>query len=265
MDIKFIEITKESKKFETISFSTKFKEFKHNHTIGEKIYLDRNILSIDHSLYGKDKRSTIKIWRQNCKTIRKTYKFLCRIIHWLRQKDQLFDGTFYVNTKSKLNNNDFMLEKMLDLKFKRLHFFRLTQSLEIGCEFLKKESTLNNMCDFKSNVCTNFRAKGQNRDVGCCSKKCKFCAPSECKQINISCRLYLCNFLIEKGYYFDHLSLPVFKQNLSLFDRIVTRGVLFMSTKACFRFAWIVRLLTCILLLSIILLPSISIVKFLIT
>ncbi len=248
MDIKFIETNEVPEHSDRIAQTTTLQDFIKNHAMGKPIYLEREILSIDHSLYSKDKKSTINIWRNNNKKIIKTYKFLIKLIRWLQHNDQIFDGTFYVNTKNKLNNNDFMLEKMLDLKFKCPHFCRLTKSLEIACDFLKKESNLNNMCDFKENVCINFRNNGQNRTVGCCSKKCKFCAPAECPQKNISCRLFICEFLVNKGYYFDHMSLPIFKQNLFLLERIATRNVYFMSTKTCSRLIWTVRISTLVAL-----------------
>lgn len=265
MNIKFYPITQQPNNYEIISQSTTIKDFKHNHKVGKPIYLSKKVLLITYSLYGKNKDATLRIWQKNCKDVRKTYKFLAKIIKWLKRNDPKFDGTFYVNVNDKLNNNEFMLEKMLDLKFTRPHFFRLTQSLSIACDFLNKENTLNNMCDFKNNICINYRTNGQNRTVGCCSKKCRFCTSAPCQQKNISCKLFMCELLVKKGYYFNTFSIPVLRQNLSLVDRIATHAVLFRSTKECFRFAWFARIATCLVMLSVIFKPLFELIKFLIS
>lgn len=246
MEIQFLETNDNLDNYFKITKNTTYKEFIKTYKIGSKIYLSKNFLNISNSLYGNNKKETIKINKENCKQIIKKYKMLTKIIKWLKKNYKSFSGKFYVNTRNKQNNNDYMLLSMLQLKFTKPHFFRLSESLTIACNYLSCENALNNMCDFKNDICVNYRNKKTERRGGCCSTKCKFCSEGICKEKNISCKLFMCDYLKEKGYYFSPHTIPVLKQNLTYIDRLATHAVLFRSTKQCFKFAWFVRISSCI-------------------
>ena len=221
------------------------KNLKENLKSCEAIKIDFAALNLDKKLYGSNKKESIEIQRENCKQIVKLYKRCKRVVAILKRKKFNFGGTFFVeNLEQKKNNNDFMLCAMLETRFNTFVFNRLAQSIIFACDYLDKENGMNNMCDFKDNQCVCHREKGKKGTTGCCPSFCKFTKSGVCKIKNLSCKIFMCDFLEERGYYFSPHGVPIMKVHMSVFERLASFGMLCRTTKKTIVQMWLIRLLT---------------------
>ena len=217
-----------------------------------KLELDFDFLSLGTKLYKSNKKETIVVQKENCKKVINVYKALCKIIRIAKRKKYDFNGTFVVkNLNAKQNNNDFLIESLLSLKYNTLPFARLNKSVLYTCDFLDKENSMHNMCDFHDNKCAKHRARGFERSTGCCPASCKFMDNCPCKTKNLSCKLIMCDYLVNMGYYFTPHTIPILKKHLTFFERVASIGMFFKSTKRTYLFMWNVRILSALILLAI--------------
>ncbi len=249
MELK-IEILKESieeKIFLINNRSFTRKEVKDAHKCNKIFVIDNEFLNIDQKIYGENKKGTIKIQKENSKKVVSVYKSLCKIIGALRPKKYGFSGTFYVkDLDKKQNNNDYLVLSLLNLKYNTFIFSRLSKSIIYACEYLDRENALHNMCDFHDNKCAKHRARGFERSTGCCPSSCKFMDNCPCKTKNLSCKLIMCDYLIEQGYYFTPHTIPILTRHMTFIERVTATGMFFKSTKRTFWFMRIVRFLLCL-------------------
>ena len=102
-----------------------------------------------------------------------------------------------IEKKDELNN----IVKILNTKGRRN-----TYSLvyDYSCDVLDNEFACNNLCDFKNNTCISNRVK-QSKTRSCCEERnkgiCKHFNKKEkrCSIKSISCKLFVCPYLIKKG------------------------------------------------------------------
>ena len=163
-------------------------------------------------------------------------------------------------SKNKKNNNDFMLACMLDTKFNVSPFKRLEKAYSYACDYIDLENSTNKMCDFKDNKCTKHREVGILKSTGCCPSFCKYTRAGACVQKNLSCKIFMCDYLIEKGLYFSPNFIPILKLHFTPIERASSFGMLCRSTKKAIGQLWGIRifsgtflLVLCAFMLSIIL------------
>ena len=159
-------------------------------------------------------------------------------------KRKLFGGVIYTDKlNQKKNNNDFMLAEMLNVSLcsKR---GRLEKTIGVASDYLLIENNLNNMCDFKDNLCAKHRnIKQQNESYsGCCPKRCKFSEIGICTEKCLACKIFMCNYLIEKGYFFDVHGIAILRLRLTFLERLSIIGLLFTSLKTTTLYVKLVRL-----------------------
>lgn len=210
----------------------------------EGFEIDESALNLGICLYGKTKRESIEIQRQNCKKILSLYDVCVKLIKFLKRKKYEFDGVFYVkNLTNKKNNNDFMLISMLDVKFNVGFFGKLSASYTYAATYLDKENSLNKMCDFRDNQCTKYRDLNKERSTGCCSKViCKYTCNAPCPTWNLACKIIMCDYLIEKkGYYFTPHTIPIMRKNFSFLERCFSIGQLCRTKKKALFELWLMR------------------------
>lgn len=206
--------------------------------------IEYNCLNLGTKLYGNNKEETKKIQSANCKTMIKIYRKIAKIIKISKRHKINFNNTFYIkNLTEKKNNNDFQLKLMLDLRFNNNVFTRYTKSILYACKYLDNELKTENMCDFRDNKCIKHRYRNFDRNTGCCPSNCKFLDCKGCKTQNLSCKLILCDYLIEKGFYFSPTTLPILAIQMNYIERIFTWGMFFKSTKKTYGFMRLVRVL----------------------
>ena len=216
-------------------------------------------LNLGKKLYGSSKSETVKIQKDNCKLILKFYKKILRKAIIILQKKNLFFGEIYVeNLSKKQNNNDFMIESLIIVDFYRFnHHDKIKTAYECAADFLDKENAMNKMCDFRKNKCKKYREKNIDRTIGCCQEHCKLLVPGKsCVHKNLSCKILMCDYLVQKGYYFTPYTLPVLRKNLTPLQILIASGSFFRTSDEALKRFWIVRLFWCasaILLLAIIL------------
>lgn len=207
--------------------------------LSNQLLLDAGLLGLSFSLYGKTKQESIKIQKNSSKNLIKLYRICKKVIKSLG----VSEITFYAyGLKNKKNNNDFMLIAMLETGFaKRTDRFKL--AYESACEFLDKENSLNNMCDFKGNRCAKHRAKGIDKNTGCCASFCKLRVDgTSCPHKNLSCKIFMCDYLIkEKGFYFTPNTLAILKLHFSPLERVCTFGLLCRTEKKSLKFLRFIR------------------------
>ena len=137
-----------------------------------------------------------------------------------------------------------MIVGLLDIGFNVNIFKRLEVSMDYACDYLDAENELNNMCDFKENQCVCHREKGKKGKTGCCPSFCKYTQAGVCKMKNLSCKIFMCNFLEDRGYYFSPNGVPVMKAHMTLFERLASFGMLCKSKKKTVVNMWLIRGLT---------------------
>lgn len=224
------------------------------------VMLDFDALNLGVKLYGNTKKESIEIQKKNAKVVLSVYKQLKKAVAVLKKKGS-FDGMFYVeNLSSKKNNNDIMLAGMLNVKFNSSCFHKMTDAVVVACDFLDAENALNNMCDFRDNKCTKKRELNKEGDLGCCPSFCKYRIKGPCPHQNLSCKIFMCDYLIyEKGYYFTPNTLAVLMMNLTVVERFLCFGNLCKPLKQSMKFLWRVRVLVSFGLVAILSLLALTV------
>lgn len=221
------------------------KEIMANLKDANAVKIDFIALNLGKKLYGNNKKETKLIQKENCKQIIRLYRRCVSVVKLLKRKKFSFNGTFYVeNLADKKNNNDFMLCAMLMTRFNTIIYKKLSQTILYACDYLDMENQMNNMCDFKDNQCVCHREKGKKGTTGCCPSFCKFTKSGVCKVKNLSCKIFMCDFLEERGYYFSPHGVPIMKLHMSVFERLASFGMLCRTTKKTIAQMWLIRLLT---------------------
>lgn len=216
-------------------------EFKPN----DVLLIDEGALNLRLKLYGNNKKESIEIQKENCKKMIKLYGVCKKLVRIIKHKKIEFDGVFYVkNLSEKKNNNDFMLSAMLDTYFNANPFKRLEKATIYASDYIDKENSLNNMCDFKDNLCVSHRELGKKGKTGCCPSFCKFTKQGVCSVRNLSCKIFMCNYLENKGYYFTPNTIPILKLHMSPFERFNCFGLLFKPEKKVVSRLWFARMLS---------------------
>ena len=217
--------------------------------------IDANALGIYNKLYTEGgKKGSYELQKANCKNMIALYKLCIKIVKLLRRKHINFSRKFYVeNLDKKINNNDFMLASMLNVRFNFGIFKRVGATYKYAADYLDMENSMNNMCDFRDNKCTKHRELNDGRTTGCCSKTiCKYTCNAPCPTWNLACKIIMCDYLIKsKGYYFSPHTTPIIKVNFTYIERLFSIGQLCCASKKAIRELWIVRLFTGLVGLSI--------------
>lgn len=231
MELKLLEQNESDEKFIQIDdFKSTIYEINHSNLKSDeivKLKLDFSTINLGEKLYGNDKLQSKLIQKKNCNLILKIESICERVIKYLLKNNFKFDGVIYVNNlKLKKNNNDFLIESLLNLKFNK-YKDKMAQIIIFSCDYLAKENSLNNMCDFRDNKCVSCRDRNIDRVIGCCQKNCKFAHTGVCDVKNISCKLYMCSYIENKGYYFSPYYLPITKKYLNLCQRFFSTCLLF--------------------------------------
>ena len=236
---------RENKNYAIVDLSKDcLKKIKANLKNIEAFEIDENALNLGVKLYGENKTESVKIQKENCDKLLELYKVCVKLIKFLKHEKFGFDGVFYTkNLSKKKNNNDFMLCAMLDVKFNVKPFKRLSASYTYAADFLDMENSLNKMCDFHDNKCTKHRELDDNKTTGCCSKTiCRFTCNAPCPTWNLSCKILMCDYLIEKkGYYFTPHTIPIMKKHFSYFERAFSIGQLCRTKKKSIFELWTMR------------------------
>lgn len=198
--------------------------------------------ALDVCLYGQNKKETIEIQKQNAKKITKIFKVCAKAVKILK-KHKTFDGCFYVEDLSnKKNNNELLLCAMLDLKFNVSPVKRISAAIGYASDFIDKENEINNMCDFKDNLCVCHRDNKKKGISGCCPSFCKYTKAGVCNQKCLACKIFMCDYLINtKGYYFTAHTIPVLTKHLTFIERFFCFGLLFKTHKQTTNRIWCVR------------------------
>ena len=214
-----------------------------------------NTLNLGQKLYGENKKESVKIQRENCKYILKLYKIIKKAVKILVKKNLFHKEIFVENLSEKLNNNDYMIESMLIVDFSlRKHRDKMKSAYEAASIFFDKENSLNKMCDFHDNQCLKFREKNEERITGCCPTYCKLLVPGQaCVHKNLSCKIFMCESVIKKGYYFTPYTLPILKKNMTPLQILILSGSFFMTADKALKRLWIVRLFWTVSLIAILL------------
>lgn len=217
--------------------------------------LDFDYANLGQLLYVGSLQKTKVVQRFNTKLLMDVYKKLVSVVKFCNKNKIKFKQTIYVsNLNQKQNNNLLMLSYMLDVRFNKNIFQKLNASVLYACDFLDKENADHNMCDFKDNKCAKHRAKNFERTTGCCPSTCKHQANCPCKTKNLSCKLIMCDYLMEQGYYFSPHNLPVLRLTLNYLERLASWGMFFKTTKQTFRFLRFIRFLEVFTLIIFVLL-----------
>ena len=201
-------------------------------------------LSLGTKLYGDGKKASIKIQQENCKKVIDVYKACKKAVKLIKKLKIEWSGVFYIDgLKDKKNNNDLMLIALLDTHFNYNIFKRLGSAVHYSCDYLDKENEINNMCDFKDNKCVKHRELNIDKKTGCCPSFCKYVDCKVCNVKNLSCKIFMCNFLEDRGYYFTPHTIPVLKKHLNIVERFMCFGLLFKTTKKTISRLWFIRVL----------------------
>ena len=211
-------------------------------------------IALDVCLYGRSKKESINIQKQNAKKLSKIFKFCAKAVKILKNHKN-FVGIFFVHGLSKKkNNNDLLICAMLDLKFNVSPVKRISAAIGYASDFLDKENELNNMCDFKDNLCVCHRDKKKTGISGCCPSFCKHTKAGVCNQKCLACKIFMCDYLINtKGYYFTAHTIPVLTKHLTYLERFLCFGLLFKTHKQTTNRIWCVRWLEITFLLLLVL------------
>jgi len=232
MEIKLEKLIDENISYFEISKSKdllkKLKEFI-NDKNNINLKLSFNTLCLGTKLYGNSKEESKIIQKNNCKDILKLNSICEKVVKLLIKSKVDFNGKIFVeNLEGKKNNNDFLIQSLLNLKFNK-YKSKMEQIITFSSDYLSKENNLNNMCDFKDNKCVSCRERNIDRVIGCCQKNCKYTHTGICNVKNISCKLYMCDYVENRGYYFSPYYLPITKKYFSLTQRFFSTCLLFKS------------------------------------
>lgn len=206
--------------------------------------IDESALNLQLCLYGKTKKESIQIQKQNCKQMLKLYAVCVKLIKLLKRKKIVFGGIFYVRgLEKKKNNNDYMLKTMLDVKFNVRTLNKLSASYTYAADYLDMENSINKMCDFRDNKCAKHRVVGSFKTSGCCpAKLCKYTCDAPCPVWNLACKIIMCDYLIEnKGFYFTPHTIPIMRKNFSYFERFFSIGQLCRTKRKAILELWLMR------------------------
>ncbi|MBR7172329.1 MAG: hypothetical protein IKD36_00870 [Clostridia bacterium] len=231
-------------KYFEINEKTDFKASRQEIVEAEAISIDFDYLNLGEKLYGNSRKSSKLIQKKNCAHIIKVFKHLKKMVKMLKKTDSKFDGVFYVKgLDKKKNNNDLMIVALLDTALNFKPHERLGSAVNYACDYLDKENTINNMCDFKDNKCIKHREKKIDKATGCCPPFCKYTECKTCTVKNLSCKLFMCDYLEDRGYIFSPHTVPVLKRHLNWFERFMSIGLLFKTTKKTIKCLWAIRIL----------------------
>ena len=231
-------------KYFEINEKTNIKKDKQLIIEAEALSIDFDYLNLGEKLYGNSRKSSKLIQKKNCALVIKIFKLCKKIVKVLAKTESKFDGVFYVkNLDKKKNNNDLMIVGLLDINLNYKPHARLGASVHYACDYLDKENTINNMCDFKDNKCVKHREKKIDKATGCCPPFCKYTECKTCTVKNLSCKLFMCNYLEDRGYIFSPHTVPVLKRHLNWFERFMSIGLLFKTTKKTIKCLWAIRIL----------------------
>ena len=221
-DLKYFEIKKGALKLLKENYKAeKFSEI--------NLMLSFDELGLGKKLYGNSKDESKAIQKANCKKILRLNKICEKVIKFLSKNNIDFKSTIFAqNLSDKKNNNDFLIQSLLCLKFNK-YKDKLAQIITFSCDYLNMENSLNNMCDFRDNKCVSCRERNIDRVIGCCQKNCKFAHTGVCNVKNIACKLYMCDYIENKGYYFSPYNLPITKKYFTATQRFASTAVLFRS------------------------------------
>lgn len=225
-----------------------FKKIKKN--IGEvkAFEIDANALGINNKLYVEGgAKGSFALQKVNCKQVLAVYKTCVKIVKLLKRKKINFSRKFYVEgLDKKINNNDFMLACMLNVRFNVGAFKRIAASYKYAADYLDMENSMNKMCDFRDDKCTKHRELNDGRITGCCSKTiCKYTCNAPCPTWNLACKIIMCDYLInKKGFYFSPQTVPILKVNFTYIERLFSKGQLCCKSQKAIRELWIVRFFT---------------------
>lgn len=210
-----------------------------------KFVIDFTSLNLGKMLYGSSKTETKQIQKENVKQLIQVYKITTKILRFANRhfKNQFSTTLFVENLTNRKNNNHKMLEFMINTSLCTPFFKKTSTAINYACNYLDLENSEHNMCDFKDNRCSKHRARDFKTTTGCCPKTCKFMCTGPCKTKNISCKLIMCDYLEEKGFYFFPNALGILRIFLSPAERIVVWGLFFKSDKKVNFIIWFVRFL----------------------
>lgn len=194
--------------------------------------IDFNDLNLGTKLYGNSKEASSILQSQNCKIVLKIYKVIKKSFSLAMKLSKKFNlkvsETIYIkNLDKKRNNNDFLISSMLDIDFNKGN--RYEKIISHAADFLALENNIHNMCDFRDNKCLSCRERNIDRVIGCCQKNCKFTHTGTCTVKNIACKLYMCDYIENKGYYFSPYFHPILKRYFNIIQRFACTAVLFRS------------------------------------
>lgn len=254
MKYKTEELKDQKNYFEINLSSGCFRDFKKSYLEFDGLSLDFDALNLGVKLYGEDTKQSKKIQKDNCKKVVKCYRLTKKFAKFLKRKKRDFDGTIYIkNLSKKRNNNDFMLTSMLTISEAKLNS-RFEMAYDCACDFMDLESTMYDMCGFSDNQCAKDRNRGIKRENCCCPAYCKVRKPSQaCPGKNISCKLYMCDYVLKNGYCFSPFSLAVLKVNYTLFEKFVCYGCHFKTREKAISKLRFIRIMTIVFAIMILL------------
>ena len=134
-----------------------------------------------------------------------------------------------------------MLVSLLDVKYNVASVKKLSQAIHYSCDYLDFENGINNMCDFQNNRCIAFREKGKEGTTGCCPSFCRHTKSQVCKVKNLGCKIFMCNYLENRGYFFSVHHIPLLRLLLNPLERFCLAGYLFRPTKKTISYTWFIR------------------------
>ena len=256
MKFEIVEKQKNKKCFEIKADKSCLKDLKNNKENFEYFEISAKDLNIDACLYGKNKKESIEIQKQNAKKVLKYFKICAKAVKILKNHKS-FGGTFYVDGLSKKkNNNDLVLIALFDLKFNVKMFNKISTTLDYASQYFDKENEINNMCDFQDNLCVGHRERKKEGLTGCCPSFCKYTKAGVCNQKCLACKIFMCDHLIKtKGYYFTPHTVPFMMKHMTILERFLTFGLLFKTHKQttnriwgirCIEIAFLILLLLCV-------------------
>lgn len=211
-------------------------------------------LNLNQKLYGNSKKESSKIQKNNTKILLKLFSKIKKSIKFLIKNNIDFNNEIYIeNLSSKKNNNDILLAGFLDIEFNNTGN-KYEKIIAYTCDFLGSENNLNNMCDFKENKCVSCQERNIDRVIGCCQKNCKFVHSGICNVKNVSCKLYMCDYVENKGFYFSPYYQPLLKKYLLFTQIVACRCMLFKSLDFEIKTLKITKIFTIIFLLIVVLL-----------
>ena len=242
MEFKIEELGKKKSAFVVDLSKKTLKEIKEKAKKDDIFELDFESLNLGEKLYSTTKKDSILIQKRNCKIVLNFYKYCKKLINIIKRKNIGFDGTFYVKgLDQKKNNNDFMLSALLDTRYNAKPFGKLSKTINHACDYLDMENDFNNMCDFKDNLCVSHRERGLAGITGCCPAFCKHTKAGRCQIKNLACKIFMCNYLEERGYFFSVHAIPIMKLHMNFIERFCVAGLLFKTTKKTIAYSWIIR------------------------